>query len=97
VLGKQIWGFPFNILQRLKLATSNFLHSFGLPKSIKKSNPKKKVGAALGSEAPQSFGFPYNISATAVSSDFKFWTMMGFAKSHHKIPPQRKSVRGLVL
>jgi len=31
---------------------------------------------------------PFNISATADSSDFKFVTQLGFAKAHHKITPR---------
>jgi len=34
--------------------------------------------------APQNFWFPYNISATAGASDFKFGALLGFAKAHHK-------------
>jgi len=29
--------------------------------------------------------FPFNISATAEASDFKFGMPLGFAKGHHKI------------
>ena len=36
--------------------------------------------------APQNFGLPYNISATAGTRDFKFGMPLGFAKAHHKIP-----------
>jgi len=39
-------------------------------------------------------GFPFNISATAEASDFKFGMQLEFAKSHHKIPPRRKEERG---
>ena len=39
-------------------------------------------------------GLPFNISATAEASDFKFYTQLEFAKSHHKIPPRRKIARG---
>ena len=42
-------------------------------------------------------GFPFNISATAEASDFKFSTQLGFAKAHHKITPRGKSVGGLGL
>jgi len=44
--------------------------------------------------APQNFGFPYNISATAGASDFKFSAQLGFAKAHYKITHRRKSGRG---
>jgi len=39
-------------------------------------------------------GFPFNISATAEASDFKFGVQLGFAKAHHKIPRRRKRGRG---
>ena len=39
-------------------------------------------------------GFPFNISATADASDFKFGMQLGFAKDHHKITSRRKSGRG---
>jgi len=42
-------------------------------------------------------GFPFNISATAETSDFKFGTQLGFSKAHHKIAPRGKSGRGLGL
>jgi len=35
-------------------------------------------------------GFPYNTSATAGSSDFKFGTQLGFAKAHDKTTPRGK-------
>jgi len=34
-------------------------------------------------------GFPYNISATAGASDFKFGTQLGFAEVHHKITQKK--------
>jgi len=37
---------------------------------------------------------PFNISATAEASDFKFGMQLGFAKGHHKITPRGKSGRG---
>jgi len=43
------------------------------------------------------FGFPFNISATAEASDFKFGTQLGFVKAHHKITPRGKSGGGLWL
>ena len=42
-------------------------------------------------------GFPFNISATAEASDFKFGVLLGFAKAHHKIPPRRKEGRNAKL
>jgi len=38
--------------------------------------------------------FPYNISAKARASDFKFGAQLSFAKAHHKIPRRRKGGRG---
>jgi len=46
---------------------------------------------------PEIWGFPFNISATAEPSDFKFGIRLGFAKAHHKITPRRKSGHGLGL
>ena len=40
------------------------------------------------------FGLPYNISATAGASDFKFGAQLGFAKAHHKITRRKKGGRG---
>jgi len=61
----------------------------GLLRPIKKSHPEEKVGVALGLGAPQIFGVPYNISATAGAIDFKFGTQLWFAKTHHKITRRR--------
>jgi len=36
------------------------------------------------------FGFPYNISATAGASEFKFGMLLEFAKAHHKTSPTGK-------
>jgi len=33
-------------------------------------------------ELPEIWGFPFNISATAEATDFKFGTQLGFAKTH---------------
>jgi len=38
-------------------------------------------------------GFPFNISATAEASDFKFGMPFVFSKAHHKITPSRKHGR----
>jgi len=38
--------------------------------------------------------FPFNISATAEASDFKFGMQPGFAKGHDKITPREKIGRG---
>jgi len=42
-------------------------------------------------------GFPFNISAMAKASDFKFGTQLGFAKDDHTITPRGKSRGGLGL
>jgi len=39
---------------------------------------------------PEIWGFPFNISATAEASDFKFGVQLGFAKAHHKITSRGK-------
>jgi len=57
---------------------------------------EKVVGPRLG-ELPENWGFPFNISATAEASDFKFGTQLVFAKAHQKITPRGKSGRGLGL
>ena len=41
-------------------------------------------------ELPKSLRFPFNISATAEASDFKFGMKLGFDKAHHKITPRGK-------
>jgi len=40
---------------------------------------------------PEIWGFPFNISATAEASNFKFGTQLEFAKFHHKITFRGKS------
>ena len=41
-----------------------------------------KSGCGLGlGELPEIWSFPFNISGTAESSDFKFGTLLGFAKA----------------
>jgi len=62
---------------------------------VKANRRKSGCGPELG-ELPEIWGFPFNISATAEPSDFKFGTQLGFAKAHHKTT-QRKSGRGLGL
>jgi len=83
----QIWGFLSIFTQWLKLATSNLVHSLGLPKPIKHYTQRKKWGWPWAKGASQHFGVPYNISATPGSRDFKFGTQLGFAKIHHKTTP----------
>jgi len=61
------------------------VYSLGLPRFIIKSHPEEKVGEAMGSGSTSIFrGFPYNISATAGASDFKFGMHLEFAKAHDK-------------
>jgi len=48
-------------------------------------------------DLPKCWGLPFNISATAEVSDFKFGIQLGFTKAHHKITPMGKSGRGLGL
>jgi len=66
---------------------------------VPSSNPtRRKSGCDPGlGELPEIWGLPFNISATAESSDFKFGTQLGFAKAYHKITPRGKSVGGLGL
>jgi len=53
---------------------------------------KSGCGPGLG-ELAEIWGFPFNISATAGVSDFKFCMPLGFAKAHHKITPRGKCGR----
>jgi len=39
-------------------------------------------------------GVFFNISATTEGSDFKIGRLVEFAKTHNKIPPERKEGRG---
>jgi len=74
----------------MKPETSNLASSLGLPSLIIKSHQNKNgCDPGLG-ELPKVLGFPFNISATAKASDFKFGTQIGFAKTHHKITPRGK-------
>jgi len=71
----------------MKPATSNLAHSWGLLRPIIKPTRRKSgCGHRLG-ELYEIRGFPFNISATAEASDFKFGTQLGLAKAHHKITP----------
>jgi len=78
----------------MKTATSNLARGYGL---LRPSwNPTKRNsgwGPGLG-ELPKIWSFPFNISATAEASDFKFGTQLGFAKAHYKITPRGKSGHG---
>jgi len=55
-----------------------------------KSHPEEKWGGLELGELLKILGFPYNISATAGTSDFKFGTQLGFDKTHHKITSRGK-------
>ena len=45
-------------------------------------------------ELSKILGFPYNISAMAGASDFKFVAQLGFSKAHHQVTRKRKGGRG---
>jgi len=66
-----------------------------LPRPIIKSHWKKSGCVPGLGELPEIRGFPFNISATAEASDFKFGTQLEFAKAHHKITPRGKNSCGL--
>ena len=52
---------------------------------------EEKVGCGPGlQELSEIWGCPFNISATAETSDFKFGRQLGFAKAHHKITPRKE-------
>ena len=57
---------------------------------------KSKCGPALG-ELLEIWSFPFNISGTAETSDFRFGTQLGFAKAYHKITLRVKNAGGLGL
>jgi len=89
---------PLLFLQRLKLATSNLVHSLSLPRPIIKLHPEQKVATALGWwSSPIFWRFPFNISAMAGASDFKFGTHLEFAKAHDKTTRKRKYRHGPAL
>ena len=52
---------------------------------------KSGGGLELG-ELSKILEFPYNISATARASDFKFGKQLRFAKARHKIAQERLDV-----
>ena len=90
------------IEQRIHLAAFRHIPVFNcyysyLPKPTRKSHPEEKwAGHGLG-ELPKILGFPFNISAMAEASDFKFGMQLGFAKAHHKITPRGKMGLALAL
>jgi len=65
-----------------------------LPRPIIKLHPEESGhGLGLG-ELPKIVGFPYNISAMAGASDFKFGMQLEFAKAYDKITRRRKGRHG---
>ena len=44
-----MWGFPFNISATAESATSNLVHSLGLPRPIIKLHPEEKLWVVSGS------------------------------------------------
>ena len=75
----------------MKPATSKLAKRWGLPRPIIKYYAEEKWAWPWAREAPQNFGVPFNISATAEASDFlKFGTQVGFAKGHYQITPRGK-------
>ena len=78
-------------------ATSNLVLSRGLPRPIIKSH-QKNSGCGHGLEVlPKIWGFPFNISAMAGASNFKFCMPLGSFKAHHKITPVGKIRCGIGL
>ena len=64
--------------------------SWGLPRPIIKSHPEEKVGWPWVRGAPQNFGFPYKISATAGLGT----SSLARLKSRHIITRRRKAGGG---
>jgi len=63
----------------------------GFAKAHHKITPREKSVGDFGlGKLPNSFGSPFNISARAEASEFKYGTQLGFAKGHHKITPRGK-------
>jgi len=68
-------------------------HGLGLeklPRPVTRSHAVEKWARPWSRGAPQNLGFPFNISATTESSDFKIGRQVVFAKGHHKITPREK-------
>ena len=74
----------------MKPATSNLASRWGLPRPIIKSHAEEKWAWPWAREAPQFLESPFNISATAEASDFKFGMQLWFAKAHQKITSRGK-------
>ena len=75
----------------MKPATSNLASRWGLQRPTQK---KRGCGPGLG-KLPKILRFPFDISATAEASDFKFGVQLRFAKAHHKLTPRGKVSVGL--
>jgi len=92
---------PLMFTQWLKLATSNVVHSFGLPRPIINSHIEEKVDVVpYYKSSPKFWGSPLifvTVCATAEVSNFKVGIQLGLAKAHHENHTQRKRGRGLEL
>jgi len=86
----KICGFLSIFTQWLKLATSNLVYTFGLPRPIIKSHPEEKWGRPWVRGAPQMFGVPYNISATAGLGTSNLVHSLGFPRPVIKSHPDKK-------
>jgi len=62
----------------------------GFANAQHKITPRGKRAWPWARETSQNLGFPFNISATAEASDFKFGTQLEFAKAHIKSHPEEK-------
>ena len=76
------------------LATSNLVNSLRLPRLTIKPHPEEKWASPKARETPEYLWFPFNISATAGASDFKFGAKLVFAKARHKITRRIKGGSG---
>jgi len=75
----KIWGSPSIFTQWLKLATSNLVHSLGLPRPTIKPHPEKKWAWPWVREALIYFGYPLIFlqrprCSLSVSGAFCYWT-----------------------
>jgi len=61
----------------------------GFAKAHHQISPEEKWVWPWTRGASQYLGFPFNITAKAGASDFKFYMPLGFAKGNHKITPMR--------
>ena len=100
----KIWGFFFNTSATAEVSDYKFGTRLGFSKTHYKITPrclkfKDKLTYSDGrwpwaKGVPKNFGFPYNISATAGASDYKFGAQQGLAKTHHIIARRRNVGRG---